>query len=158
MDKGELIKEIEKYFTIQEFVGTATYKKYGRTAWKWIDKDLLETMLIIRQTIGRPITINNWHVGGKYSQRGLRTIVQQLVKNYFYKGSLYLSAHLFGKAVDFDVKGMTANEVREWLIDHKEILPHKIRLENKLKGKYISWVHLDVFWEEKNEKVYLFNV
>ena len=158
MDKGELIKEIEKYFSIQEFVGSTTYNKYGRTAWKWIDKDLLETMLIIRTTIGRPITINNWHIGGKYSQRGLRTIVQQLVKNAFYKGRLYLSAHMFGKAVDFDVKGMTANEVREWIVDHQDLLPHKVRLENKLNGKYISWVHLDVFWEEKNEKVYLFDV
>ena len=44
-----------------------------------------------------------------------------------------------GDAVDFDVHGMTAAEVRRWIADNKEKLPYPIRLENNT-----NWVHLDV--------------
>ena len=76
----------------------------------------------------------------------------------FFKNKLYLSAHLFGKGVDFDVQGMTAVEVRKWMVENAHLFPVKIRLENLLKGKPISWVHMDTFYEQKNPKVYLFNV
>lgn len=158
MIREEILTEIKRYFSIHELVGKRTYKKHGERAWKFFDDDLLLTLLIIRKHINKPITINNWFWGGKFSQRGLRTIVMQLVKNFFLKGKLYLSAHLFGKAVDFDVEGMTANEVRQWIIDNQHLLPVKVRLERKLRGKYINWVHLDTFWEEHNPKVYLFDV
>ena len=92
-------------------------------------------LLIIREGIGKPMTVNNWHRGGKYQQRGLRTIVQQLVKDMFRRGILYLSAHLFGKAFDFTVQGMTANEVRNWIVQNAHLFPCKIRLERKLRGQ-----------------------
>jgi hypothetical protein len=76
----------------------------------------------------------------------------------FRKGRMYLSAHVMGRAIDFDVKGMTAEQVRLWLVEVEDILPYKIRLENKMNGKQISWVHLDVYWNEKNNHVYLFNI
>lgn len=160
MKREDLLSEIQEYFAIHELVGKSTYKKHGQRAWKFFDDDILLILLIIRKNINRKITINNWFWGGKFSQRGLRTIVQQLVKNAFYKGRLYLSAHLFGKAIDFDVEGMTANEVRQWILDNKHLFPSniKIRLERKLNGKFINWVHLDVFWEDKNPHIYLFDV
>ena len=88
-------------------------------------------------------------------QRGLRHNKSVMVRR---KDSIYLSAHMFGKAVDFDVQGMDATEVRAWIIKNANLLPCKVRLENKKKGKPISWVHLDVIQEEQNPKVYLFNV
>ena len=65
-----------------------------------------------------------------------------------------------GKAIDFDVKGMTADEVREWLIENEDLLPYKIRLEHKINktGKTITWVHMDVYYLERNKKLTLFNV
>ena len=87
--------------------------------------------------------------GGRKQQRGLRTIVQQMIKNYFYKNKLYVSAHLLGKAVDFDVKDMTAQEVRDWIVENSDLFPFKIRLEDK-----VSWVHLDVVYEDHNPNVY----
>jgi hypothetical protein len=112
-------------------------------------------LLYIRINIDKGITVNNWKWGGKFTQRGLRTNVSPLVKN---KKGLYLSAHIRGAAVDFDVDGMTAVEVRKWLVKHVAELPHKIRLENEMNGKQINWCHLDVDNEPKNEKVYLFNI
>jgi hypothetical protein len=155
----ELIYEkIKEYFDIREFVNKTTYLKHGENAWMFIDPKLLHTILVIREALGRPMTINNWSYGGKFSQRGLRTNIGQIVMKMVAKRRLYLSAHVMGKAVDFDVKGMSAIKVREWLVENKDLLPCKIRLENTMKGRPISWVHLDVFWSKKNSKVHLFNV
>lgn len=148
MNEKKVRKYIKKYFHIKELVGRRTFKKFGERSWRFLDYRLLYTLLIIRENLDLPITVNK----GKRQQRGLRTIVQQMIKNYFYKDKLYVSAHLLGKAVDFDVKGMTAHEVRKWIIQNKDLFPFKIRLENN-----VSWVHLDVIWEEKNSKIYLFN-
>ena len=158
MDRDKLIEDIKEYFKIHEFVGRKTYDKHGESAWKFFDDDLLKCILIIRKELNRPITINNWKYNGQFSQRGLRTTLQQLYKSKISRGILYLSAHTFGKAVDFDVKGMSATDVRKWIVDNADLFPCKIRLERNLKGKPISWVHLDTFWEEKNPKVYEFDV
>lgn len=158
MKDETIYKEIKKYFKVQELVSSKVYKKYGESSWKFLCPRLLQTLLVIRKKLNKPITINNWHNGGKFSQRGLRSNLGSIFLSKFKKGALYLSGHVLGKAVDFDVAGMTANEVRDWLVTNEKILPYKIRLENKLKGKYISWVHLDMIWESKNPKVYKFNI
>lgn len=149
------LKRFKKYFKIQELVDEAVYNKWGATAWQFIDINLIESLLIIREGLGKPITINNWMNGGRFDERGLRHNVSDMVIN---KTQPYLSAHMMGKAFDFDVKGMEAEEVREWICDNEELFPHKIRLEHKMKGKIISWVHLDVFDNPKNPHIYKFNI
>lgn len=158
MKDEEIYKEIKEYFVIQEFVSKKVYDKYGEKAWMFICPRLLHTLLIIRKDLGRPITINNWHIGGKFSQRGLRSNLSSIFMSKFKKGRMYLSAHVMGRAIDFDVAGMGAEEVRMWLKGYYKTLPYKVRLEHKMNGKNISWVHLDMFWSEKNNKVYQFNV
>lgn len=158
MNEEEVLENIKNYFCIEEFVSKRVYTKYGESAWKFICPRLLHTVLIIREKLDKPMTINNWKWGGKFSQRGLRSNLGYIFYSMFKKRRMYLSAHVMGKAIDFDVKGMTATEVRQWLNGiHKE-LPYKIRLEHLMKGKPISWVHLDMYWESKNNKIRLFNV
>ena len=151
MTEKEILKRIKKYFVIQEFVGPRTYKKYGESAWKFIDFRLLHTILIIREGIGKPITGNTWHKKGRFKERGLRTNLQSIFRKYFKKWRLYLSAHILGKGFDFDVQGMSVSEVHEWIIDNAYLFPYKIRLELG-----VTWNHLDVIWEEKNLKIYQF--
>ena len=140
-------QRIKQYFHINELVGRRTHKKYGNRAWQFLDYRLLYALLIIRENIGKPIRVN---YGNKH-QRGLRTIIQQIVKQFMYNNKLYISPHIQGKAVDFDVIGMTADEVRQWIIDNKRLFPFKIRLE-----KNVRWVHMDVRYCVNNPKVYLF--
>ena len=158
MTDEKIYKEIKTYFKIQEFVSPKVYNKYGENAWKFLCPRLLHTMLIVRTLVDKPITINNWHTGGSFKQRGLRSNLGYIFAKYFKRGKLYLSGHVLGRAVDFDVKGMTAEEVRQWLKTISKHLPYKIRLEHKMKGKFITWVHLDLIWEAKNKKIYFFNV
>ena len=152
MTDSKILKGIKKYFIIQELVGQSTYKKYGESAWKFLDFRLLHCLLIIREGIGKPITVNTWYKGGKFSQRGLRTNIQGIFRGYFKKWKLYLSAHILGKGVDFDVEGMTVEEVHEWIIDNVHLFPYKLRLEFG-----VNWNYLDVIWEVKNLKIYQFN-
>lgn len=158
MTEQEILQGIKKYFDIKELVGEATYNEYGERSWRFLDFRLLETMFIIRKNIGKPIYANDWVIGGLYDERGLRTNVQEILSDKTSKNQLYLSAHILGKAIDFIVEGMTAEEVRNWIIANQHILPYKIRLEHKKNGKPITWVHLDVIYESHNPKVYLFNV
>lgn len=151
MEEVEVRERIKLYFGIYELVGKRTFKKYGERAWRFLDYRALYALLIVREGLGKSITVNDWKWGGKRQQRGMRTIVQQMIKNFTYKDILYLSAHLFAKAFDFDVEGMTAQQVRLWIVENKDLFPFKIRLEDR-----VTWVHLDVIWEDKNSKVYLF--
>ncbi len=149
------MKSIKDYFIIQELVDPIVYDKYGEMAWKFIDDKILDCLLVVRKELNAPISVNNWFYSGNFTQRGLRHNMSPLVAS---KDRLYLSAHIFGKAVDFDVSGMTAIEVREWIVNNPNKLPHKVRLERNLNGKPISWVHLDVMSDDSKPKVYQFDV
>lgn len=147
--------EIKKYFSIKELVDAEVYQLHGESAWRFIDTQLLECLLIIRKCIGKPITVNTWTSKGRFSQRGLRHNQSSMVVR---KTRPYLSAHMFGKAVDFDVRGIEAEDVRNWITQNIDLFPCKIRLEHKKNGVPINWVHLDVIQDEKNSKLYKFNV
>lgn len=128
------IENFRRYFTLKEVVSPAVEKKRGEKAWAIFDTRLLDVMVWVREGIGRPITINH----GTSVQRGFRENICQIVSDNTKKGILYVSAHPLGKGFDFDVKGMTAEEVRNWIRQHINECPWPIRLEKK-----VSWVHID---------------
>ena len=96
------------YFDLEELVCQNVFKKYGEFAWNFLDPRLLLNIERIRARIGRQIIINNWRSGGDFSQRGLRCNLCSLVNS---KKELYMSAHILGKAVDFNVDGMLGSIV-----------------------------------------------
>ena len=142
--------KVKKYFGIKELVCPHVYEIWGESAWQFLDDRMMENLAFIREGLGKPIVVNNWAKGGQYSQRGLRCNTCILVIEKTDLRKVYLSAHIFGQAVDFNVVGMTAEEVRQWIIDHADELPHALRLEDG-----VSWVHMDVR-NKSVEKVDLF--
>lgn len=130
---------VSEYFEISELVCPHVSAQFGDKAWQFFDERLLNVLYAIRKNINRPVYINNWAIGGNFSQRGLRCNVCQLVKSKTMLEKVYLSAHMQGEAVDFDVKGMTAEEVRNWIERNQIVLPHAIRIESG-----VNWVHVDV--------------
>jgi hypothetical protein len=152
MNNAEVLRRIKLYFEIKELVPNAVIKKYGAsTCWQFLDIDALHSLLVVREGIGKGITVNT--PGAQ--QKGLRHNRSDMVIK---KISIYLSAHMMGKAFDFKVSGMKSEEVRNWIVNNANLFRCKIRLEHKLNGKPISWVHLDTFYLESNPKVYLFDV
>lgn len=151
MTREEILAGVKKYFDIGELVCDHTEKKYGETAWRFLDTNYLLVLLIIRRDI---IKLPMWCNSKTAKQRGLRCNRCQIVKS---KNDVYLSAHCLGKAGDFTITGMTATKARELIKANADLFPCKVRLEKwDSTGKEISWLHVDVIDEEKNPKVYEF--
>ena len=112
---------------------------------------MLKNLEWIRENLGKPIIVNNWAMGGQYSQRGLRCCVCALVREKSMLEKPYLSDHVLARGVDFNVQGMTAQEVRDWLEEHKEELPYNVRIE-----KDVNWVHLGNGLLGQTEKISYF--
>jgi len=90
--RQKIINDLKEYFDIRELVEKSVFKKYGDNAWFIFDTDTLHTLLILREEIDKPITINNWHKGGQFIQRGYRSNLSEIIKN---KASLYVSGLRF---------------------------------------------------------------
>jgi hypothetical protein len=138
-----------QFFKLYELVCPHVYNKFGDGAWRFFDDEAVVTLDWIRRTLGKPMTVNNWHDGGKFDERGLRCIQCSIVKDKCLSGQVYVSPHILGKAFDCDVQGMEASEVRVWLALHKKELPYPIRVENS-----VSWLHFDC--EDMGVPLYIF--
>ena len=122
-----------KHFKVQELVSEGVYNALYEHSLSTIDNRIITFLESLREALGKPITVNTWHVGGNLQWRGLRT-----------KDSPWYSEksqHSVGKAVDFDLKGMSAEEVRQWLITNRN-LPWVKCIGFIEDGT--NWVHVDV--------------
>lgn len=133
MKRNEIIQAIGKFFTIDELVCDHTLAKWGEKAWQFLDTAYLHNLLVIRRDILQLPMICN-HEGA--NQRGLRCNRCELVKD---KPSVYLSSHVLGKAGDFTVQGITAQEARSRIRNNAHLLPYPLRMEGG-----VSWLHIDV--------------
>ena len=131
--RDDIIRELHKYFQIRELVCEHTHSEWGERAWQFLDTNYLACLLVIRRDIlQQPMTCNH----DEATQRGLRCNLCQIVKD---KDKLYLSSHVLGKAGDFTVKGLTAQEARSRIRNNAHLLPCPIRMESG-----VSWLHFDV--------------
>ena len=147
MNRETIIRELHNYFQVSELVCGHTFSRWGERSWQFLDTDYLAALLIIRRDILQlPMTCNSSSV----TQRGLRCNMCELVKE---KKKNYLSSHILGKAGDFTVKGLTAKQARERIIQNSHLLPCNIRLEDG-----VTWLHIDVLPQfGVTERVYLFS-
>lgn len=146
MSREEIIAQVRKFFDIEELVCDHTFAKWGEKAWQFLDTDFLHCLLIIR----RDIIKKPMYANGRFAhQKGLRCNRCQLVRE---KNTVYLSAHILGKAVDLVTTGMTADQVREQIKANQNLLPCNIRME-----KGVSWLHFDTLNQSGvSQKVYEF--
>lgn len=133
MTRDEIIKALGRYFDVAELVCDHTLAKWGEKSWQFLDTAYLHNLLVIRRDILQLPMICN-HEGAK--QRGLRCNLCPIVKE---KEDLYLSSHVLGKAGDFTVQGITAQEARSRIRNNAHLLPYPLRMEGG-----VSWLHIDV--------------
>lgn len=152
MNRSEIIASLKKYFDIRELVCPHVYKKYGERSWKFLDTNILYVLLVLRENVFKTsIIINTYHIGGKYSQRGNRCNLCQIVRD---KKQLYISGHMLYKAFDFVVHGYDADEARQVIISNSDALPCPVRLE--CDDAAPTWVHIDVMPSDTGEQVTVF--
>lgn len=147
MTRAEIIAAVKPYFDIDELVCDHTYTKWREQSWQFLDTDFLHALLVIRRDIlKKPM----WCNSSTKHQRGLRCNRCQMVRS---KSSVYLSAHCLGKAGDFTITGMTAEQARTLIKANASLLPCNIRMERN-----VSWLHFDVLPQYGiAQKVYEFN-
>lgn len=147
MTRQEILTAIKPYFEIDELVCDHTFRKWGEQAWQFLDTNFLHALLVVRRDIlKKPM----WCNSTTKKQRGLRCNMCQMVKE---KKAVYLSSHLFGKAGDFSITGMTAEQARQKIKENASLLPCNIRIE-----RGVSWLHMDVLPQYGiTQKVYEFN-
>jgi hypothetical protein len=136
-----------KHIETVELVDKKTYQTYKEQCLElFFDSRILCQLDSIREYFGKPIIINNWSWKGNFQFRGFRPFDCTV-------GSKY-SQHKFGRAVDFDIEGFSAEEIRNQIIknQHKEDFKYISRMEDN-----VSWVHIDCANTNKNG-IYLFNV
>lgn len=135
MTREEILREIKRFFDVEELVCDHTYAKWGEQSWQFLDTDYLHCLLVIRRDI---IKVPMWCNSKKMHQRGLRCNMCEEVKK---KKEVYLSAHCLGKAGDFTCTEptMTAEKMRQLIKANADLLPCPIRIEAG-----VSWLHFDV--------------
>lgn len=146
MTRNEIILALKNYFNIKELVCDHVYAKWGEQAWQFLDTTFLECLLILRRDIFRRAMYCNTRT---MHQRGLRCNCCDLVKS---KKIPYLSPHIQGKAGDFTVSGLTAEQARQMIKANAHLFPCQVRVEEN-----VSWLHFDVIAQYGvNVKVYGF--
>ncbi len=119
-------------FRIEELVDLQSFTEWGEGCWNFFPQESLDMIHGIRTYFDRPITINNWLWGGPFQERGYRGPSSSI-------GALK-SYHKRGMAFDFDVKDMTAEEVRREIIDNQE--NEHLRLIQRME-RAVTWCHVD---------------
>ena len=124
-----------KYFKVQEVVSERAYKERGERAITMLDNRILTFLDNLREALGQPITCNTWHVGGDCQWRGIRTSESPWFSQY--------SQHSFGRAIDCKIKGISAEEARQWVIKNRDLdwVKPITFLEA---GESVTWLHCDV--------------
>jgi len=125
--------KISEHFDIEEFVPRGIFDQYGAKSIWYIDQQLIEGAEWLRSHFNAPITINNWHTGGKFQERGFRVPTTTTGARF--------SQHKFGRAIDFNVQGMTSDGVAKELIG----LAHTSHFTTIEDPKFTQgWTHLDL--------------
>jgi predicted small metal-binding protein len=132
-----------EYFDLEELFPPELMSLPDEYLWELMDENLLIVLDRLRIAIGKPIIINNWKTGGEFKWRGYRTNSCKI--------GAKKSPHKIGKGIDFDVKGMSAEEVRDYIVSHQKMFPEITRME-----KDVNWVHVDCM-PHKYKGLYLFN-
>ena len=146
MNREQIIRELHRFFQVRELVCSHVFSKWGERSWQFLSTDYLHNLLVIRRDILQMPMVCN-HDGAE--QRGLRCNMCRMVKE---KKAAYLSSHILGRAGDFSVQGLTAQEARSRIRAMQNLLPYPMRMEGG-----VSWLHIDTLPQFGiTEKVYEF--
>jgi len=132
------------FFQPSEVLPKSWLDQYGEKALLAMDERILMSIDALRQYFAVPIMVNNWASGGQFYYRGLRT--PQCPQ---YSAD---SQHSFGRALDFDVLGLTADYVRGVIMANRARWPLITALELN-----VDWIHADCRDNTGNPAMFLFS-
>lgn len=152
--KKELISRVKANFDIRELVCPLAYERLGEQCWQFLQADLLAVIYTLRSRMLKvPMVVNTWASGGDFDERGLRCNLCKLVKSKTNRGTLYLSPHCMGAAIDFHTKEYTPEQIRNMIRENwHRYSSIPVRIERN-----VDWVHIDVFDRANGNLITEFN-
>lgn len=120
-------------FSMEEFIPKHIWLKYGDKGMWFVDWEMVMFAQAFREVVGKSVTINDWHTGGKFNGSGFR---DELIPEYRSH-----SQHSFKAALDLKVSGMSGHELVQILKDHRDKWPQITTYENPDKTE--TWLHAD---------------
>lgn len=128
---------ISTHFDLQEFVPKELYDQFGMNSIWFLDPRLINLAEFIRLHFDASMVINNWSyaTGKVFNERGYR------MPNTETGGKL--SQHKFGRAIDFNIVGLTPIEVSDEIAkNYQYFFPYGLTtMENPEKTP--TWTHVD---------------
>lgn len=130
--------KVSNNFDLREFVGPDLYKKYGSSSVWFVRPQIVFLAQFIRDYFGKRMIINDWHKGGKFTERGFRLPDS--------KTGAKLSQHKLAGAIDFNIEGMTSDEVRSSILENPVTFMDKGLTTLEHADYAPTWVHGDIRW------------
>lgn len=122
-----------KHFDLEELVCPEIFRARGTRAWELLDTYALITLDQLREAFG-PLTVNDWHWGGKFRYSGLRPRTGG-------EGAEY-SQHRYGRAFDCKPKTTTVQAMHAAIQATPDRFPH-LRVLEAIEATP-TWLHFDV--------------
>jgi len=119
-----------KHFGIKELVSKKVYEDRGTKAWGLLDERALKTLDALRDRFGST-TVNDWSWGGANQYRGFREDGCGVGAEY--------SQHKYGRAKDCTFRDVSAEVVRQYILDNPDEFPYISSIEMG-----VSWLHFGV--------------
>jgi len=134
------------HFKLEELVDYDTFYTFGDKAWMLLHPDALAFIDGVREFFEAPVTVNDWLWDGLMQYRGYRPPHCMIGAQGSY--------HKRGKAFDFNVKNLTAEQVRKRILSSQE--NHLLCKINRMEAD-VDWVHADLGEvPEGKKRIYLF--
>ena len=125
--------KVSKDFSLAEFVPPVIYEKYVDKSLWFIDPKIVQIAQFIRDRFGKPMTTNNYLTGGSYQYSAFRDSACTIGATN--------SQHRHGRAIDFRIKGITPQEVREDIIRNYGL--YRPTGLTTIEADTATWIHVD---------------
>jgi len=135
-------------FDLRELVAPEIYNNpaIGDRAVDFISVNATAMLEDLRADFG-PITVNNWHMGGNYTNSGLRAPNSSV--------GAALSAHRFGTAFDLKFSDHIPVYVYFEILNNQAKYPFISRMENAEITK--TWLHVEFSTKQREGEIKIFN-
>lgn len=132
---------VSEHFVIQEFVPPQIYEQFKENSIWFINPKVIAIAEFVRSFFKKPVTINNWHTGGTYTESGFR------MPNTLTGAKL--SAHKRGCAIDIKMPGVNYNDVRKAILDNEKLFMDAgiTTIEDGTQ----TWLHVDCRYTNLNK-------
>ena len=126
-----------QHFCLEELVDPRYIERFGSNAMWFVDQAMALCLDRLSNDVGG-ILVNNWHIGGSYSESGVRWPATTTGAEF--------SQHKFKNAFDLKPQRMTVQQLYLHVMANHAKYPQITTIENPEKTR--TWLHVDGRWHD----------